>query len=151
MRPINKIIIHCSATPPSMDVGVKEIRQWHLERGWSDIGYHFVIRRDGTIEEGRPVAIKGAHCAAKGGNTGSIGICMVGGVRKSGTKLITENNFTGKQWLAIDALIKRLLREYPAIDTLLGHRDLESRKDCPSFSVRDAAENRGWMKPKAFV
>lgn len=150
MRLITKLIIHCAATPPDMDIGVAEIRQWHLARGWSDIGYHFVIRRDGTVERGRPVARKGAHCAARGGNTASIGVCMVGGVRRYGKKLITENNFTGQQWLSLDKLVKQLLREYP-ITTLLGHRDLDPGKDCPSFSVKDAAHNRGWVKAKQFV
>ena len=138
-RKINKIIIHCSATPADMDIGAKTIRKWHVEgNGWSDIGYHWVIRRDGTIEKGRDESIKGAHCAAKNGNVASIGICMVGGVKRSGSKLLTENNFTPAQWTALEAKVRELMKKYP-IDTLLGHRDLESGKDCPSFSVRDWA------------
>ncbi len=78
MREINEIIVHCSATPESMDIGVKEIRDWHVnDNKWDDIGYHFVIRRDGTIECGRSIDKAGAHC--KGHNAHSIGMCLVGG------------------------------------------------------------------------
>ena len=151
MRAINKLVIHCSATPPSMDIGAKEIREWHVrDNGWADIGYHFVIRRDGTVETGRPLEKQGAHAAAKNGNVASIGVCMVGGVRKQGGRLVTENNFAPAQWTALDALVKRLMKQFP-IDTLLGHRDLDPRKDCPSFSVKDAAAQRGWMKARTWV
>lgn len=138
MRKITKIIIHCSATPPDMDIGAEEIRRWHTEgNGWSDIGYHYVIRRDGTVEPGRPVAKQGAHCAARNGNVASIGICMVGGVKRDGKRLVVEDNFTRPQWLALRKLVRELQGEFPAIDTILGHRDLDPGKACPSFSVRD--------------
>jgi N-acetyl-anhydromuramyl-L-alanine amidase AmpD len=74
----SKIILHSSDTPPSMDIGVAEIRQWHLERGFRDIGYHYVIRRNGIVELGRHEDIKGAHCKDGGGNNDSLGICLVG-------------------------------------------------------------------------
>lgn len=154
MRLITKLIIHCSATPPSMNIGAAEIRRWHTDpkpegNGWSDIGYHFVIRRNGVVENGRPVSRKGAHCAARGGNVASIGVCMVGGVRKVGKRLVAEDNFTDQQWAALDTLVRRLMREHP-IEQLLGHRDLDPGKECPSFSVRDAALRRGWTKPRAW-
>lgn len=76
MRKIEKIIWHCSDTPESMDIGAEEIRQWHLQRGWSDIGYHYVIRRDGKREIGRALEKPGAH--VKGHNRYSIGCCLVG-------------------------------------------------------------------------
>jgi len=73
---IQKLIIHCADTPPNMDVGAEEIRRWHVEgNGWSDIGYHYVIRRCGLIETGRDESTPGAH--VRGHNTGSIGVCMV--------------------------------------------------------------------------
>jgi len=146
MRRITKIIIHCSATPPDMDVGVHEIRSWHTApspkgNGWADIGYHLVIRRDGLLEEGRPVARQGAHCAARSGNVASIGICMVGGVRRETragkTVLVAEDNFTKAQWASLRNAVRVLLDAYPEIDTILGHRDLDPGKACPSFSVRD--------------
>ena len=77
MRPLNRIIIHCSDTTASQDIKASDIRQWHIERGWSDIGYHFVIRRDGLIDLGRDISTKGAH--AKGHNHDSIVVCLVGG------------------------------------------------------------------------
>lgn len=148
MRAISKIIIHCAATPPEMDIGAKEIRDWHVkDNGWSDIGYHWVIRRDGQIEPGRPEATRGAHCAAKNGNVASIGICMVGGVKrvpdgktasgKPKTKLVADDNFTQPQWVSLRKLVRDLHGRYPNINTVLGHRDLDPGKVCPSFSVRD--------------
>ena len=82
MRQIDHIIVHCSYTPPSMDIGAETIREWHTlpkpkGRGWSDIGYHWVIRRNGTVEAGRSEERAGAH--AKGYNQDSIGICLIGG------------------------------------------------------------------------
>ena len=78
MRDINKIIIHCSATPEGRDVNTETIRQWHTAKGWSDIGYHYVIELDGSVNMGRDIDRIGAH--TKGHNTGSIGICYVGGM-----------------------------------------------------------------------
>lgn len=145
-RNISKVIIHCSATPPDMDIGAKTIREWHVrDNGWRDIGYHWVIRRDGTIEKGRDESQQGAHCAAKSGNIGSIGICMVGGVRRENGKLITENNFTPAQWAALEGKVREIFKKYH-ITTLLGHRDLDPGKACPSFSVRDWAQKTGIMQ-----
>lgn len=137
MRSVTKLIIHCSATPPDMDIGAADIRTWHVrDNGWADIGYHWVIRRDGTLEPGRAEALKGAHCAAKQGNVASIGVCMVGGVRRDGKRLVPEDNFTKEQWLALRALVRDIESRHP-IKTILGHRDLDPGKACPSFSVRD--------------
>ena len=78
MRPINEIIIHCSATAEGKDFKAADIRRWHVQgNGWKDIGYHFVIDLDGTVEVGRPVAQQGAHCTNH--NKTTIGICYVGG------------------------------------------------------------------------
>ena len=79
MRRIDKVIIHCSDTYHNMDIGVKQIRRWHKKRGFNDVGYHYIIRRDGTLETGRPIEKIGAHC--KGQNRHSIGVCFVGGKR----------------------------------------------------------------------
>ena len=82
MRKVNLLVIHCAATKPNMDIGRDEIDSWHKARGWSGIGYHYVIRRDGRIESGRPVEQAGAH--ASGYNANSIGICLVGGINHNG-------------------------------------------------------------------
>jgi N-acetyl-anhydromuramyl-L-alanine amidase AmpD len=141
-RELELVIVHCSATPPSMDIGVDEIRRWHLDRGWSDIGYHFVIRRDGTVEPGRPVSAVGAH--AKGFNATSIGICLVGGVNDIG---FADANYTRAQYDALERTLISLTRrghvlaEQLGVDLIppgiVGHRDLPGvTKACPCFDVR---------------
>lgn len=129
MRNIDSIIIHCAATPPDMDIGVEEIRHWHVEeRGWDDIGYHFVITRDGDVDKGRALDIQGAH--AYGYNETSIGVCLAGGVDEHGD---ADCNFTRSQWQALDELVDDLQQEFGALE-VIGHRDV-SDKDCPSFDV----------------
>lgn len=143
MREITKIIIHCSATNAELDVGVREIREWHKHRGYTDIGYHYVIRRDGTVEAGRPVDYIGAHC--KGYNKNSIGVCWVGGVDENGN---VQDNRTAAQKSAMVALLRKLKKEHPSINEIRGHRDYspdkngngkiepnEWLKGCPSFNV----------------
>jgi len=126
------IAIHCSATPPSLDVGVKEIDRWHKERGFLGVGYHRVVRRDGTCEQGRPDDQVGAH--VEGFNSVSIGVCLVGGVDDKGKP---ENNFTPEQFSALKTVIKELTRKYPGA-IVQGHRDFPHvAKDCPSFDVTE--------------
>jgi N-acetylmuramoyl-L-alanine amidase len=132
MRKIDKIVIHCSATPAGRDIGADEIRQWHLDRGWSDIGYHFVIRLDGTVEWGRPISRIGAGVA--GHNIGSIHVCYVGGMDCIDTR-------TDAQKASLEVIISSLCHVFPGAE-VLGHRDFEGvSKCCPSFDVR--AENYG--------
>ena len=123
MRKINRHIIHCSASRDTLDIGAKAIDMWHRERGWSEIGYHYVIRRDGTIENGRSLEKKGAHC--KGHNTGSIGTCLVG---------IEE--FSIMQYESLEKIHKQLITLFPGIE-LNGHRDFTNKKTCPNFDVHD--------------
>lgn len=132
MRHIDTIVIHCSATPPSMDVGVEEIEEWHINRGWSEVGYHFVIRRDGTIEDGRDLDKVGAH--AKGFNANSIGICYVGGVD---SELEPEDNKTQAQSDSLFDLVGALQVVFGRCN-VLGHCDLPRvTKACPSFNVKE--------------
>jgi N-acetylmuramoyl-L-alanine amidase len=107
-----------------MDIGVKEIRQWHEARGWSDVGYHYVVRRNGTVEDGREIEVIGAH--AYKNNADSIGICLVGG--KPGF------NFTFGQLVATMELIETLRQQYGPL-TVIGHRDVDAGKDCPTFDA----------------
>lgn len=137
MRQIREIIIHCSATKPDMDIGAAEIRQWHVDKGWNDIGYHFVVRRNGVVEPGRPVEHVGAH--TQGHNTHSIGICMVGGINRSGQP---DSNFTWRQWAALHDLVCELVEKHPNA-TVTGHRAYTTAKACPSF---DAVSWWGDMK-----
>lgn len=130
MRNINLIIIHCAATTPVMDIGADVIRKWHVDdNGWSDIGYHHVIRRNGLIEPGREHKTPGAH--AKGYNEKSIGICMVGGIDMESKP---HCNFTRHQWAALPNLINDLLQKFPGAQ-VIGHHDVNPHKSCPGFNV----------------
>ena len=123
-----------------MDVGAKEIRQWHKAKGWSDIGYHFVIRRDGRVEKGRGRDEIGAHVANHNSNT--LGICLVGGLANT-APWGPENNFTKEQWASLKKLVEDLLKFYPNA-TILGHRDFPKvAKACPCFEARDWARKNG--------
>lgn len=137
MRDIDLIVIHCAATPPDADIGVEEIRDWHVNgNGWSDVGYHYIVRRNGMIEGGRPVEEPGAH--AKGHNANSIGVCLVGGVKADNTP---DCNYTRAQWASLARLIRGLRASY-ADARILGHRDLPGvTKACPSFDAMAWAEN----------
>lgn len=148
MRRIDHLVVHCAATPPdwmhnrTTAEKVAEIRRWHLGRGWRDIGYHFVIDRDGTLATGRPVEEQGAHVANH--NRHSIGICLIGGV--SGRPLEhapgarwkgsdAEDNFTHEQKKALRELLFDLRARFAPAE-ILGHRDFPGvAKACPSFDV----------------
>lgn len=130
-REINEIIVHCSATPPSMDIGADTIREWHTDKGWIDIGYHFVIRRNGVVETGRDLDVAGAH--AKGHNSRSIGICLIGGVKESDRKT-PDANFTFSQYESLAMLIGELRGKIQSIAKVSGHRDYAA-KACPCFDV----------------
>ena len=124
------IVVHCSATTADQDVGAEEIRQWHVkERGWTDIGYMYIIRRNGAREAGRPEWAIGAHVV--GFNRDSVAVCLVGG---ADSHRRGENNFAPAQWETLAVIVRELLAKYP--DVLRGHRDFPNvAKECPSFDV----------------
>lgn len=128
MRFIDTIVVHTSAS--HQNATVEDIRKWHVEeRGWSDIGYHYIITPDGEIHDARPINKVGAH--ARGHNTGSIGICWVGGYKG-------VDNRTDSQKLALRELINELVLKYDIDDkNILGHRDFPGvKKSCPNFDVQ---------------
>ena len=129
MRPINEIIVHCSATPKGRDFTVADITEWHQQRGFKTIGYHYVVYRDGSVHVGRPVERAGAHCA--GHNANSIGICYIGGLSADGKT--PEDTRTIAQKDALVLLLNKLKRDFP-LATIHGHRDF-ARKACPSFDA----------------
>lgn len=130
------IVVHCSATPAHRKIGVAEIRNWHKERGWRDIGYHVVITRSGFIEFGRDLDEQGAH--VYGHNHNSIGVCLIGGVDEHGK---AQNNFTPEQFKSLRLVILALQARYVNAQ-VMGHRDFpEVAKDCPSFDVREWFKN----------
>lgn len=130
MRTINEIIVHCSATPEGRHHTVQDIRRWHLERGFKDIGYHYVVYLDGSIHAGRSTKLTGAHCT--GHNRNSIGVCYIGGM--SADMKHAKDTRTDAQKRALVSLLKELKRRYPNA-RIYGHRDF-AQKACPSFDAR---------------
>lgn len=129
MRDIRYIVIHCSATPEGREHDARDLRRWHKAKGWRDIGYHWVVQLDGTIEEGRSERDIGAHVA--GHNSHSIGVVYIGGIDKRYFK--PKDTRTPEQVEALLVLLKRLRRKYPKA-RILGHRDFAGvAKACPSF------------------
>ena len=130
MRKLDRIIVHCTATPEGRHVDVDTIRVWHKARGWSDVGYHFIIYIDGSVHSGRDVSKTGAHVA--GHNATTIGVVYVGGTDAAGKAKDTMN---AAQETAFVNLVKHLRDEYGPL-TLHGHNEYAA-KACPSFKVKD--------------
>lgn len=128
-RNIKEIIVHCSATPEGKDFTVADIKRWHLQRGFFDIGYHYVIYRDGSIHIGRDESIIGAHCT--GHNTNSIGVCYIGGCISNGKT--PKDTRTPQQKQSLVKLLKELKTKYPQA-SIHSHRDF-ANKACPSFDA----------------
>jgi len=149
MRKLTDIFIHCTATRPewwadsSAEAKREECKRWHLDRGWSDIGYHYLIDRDGTVTEGRPIERAGAH--AKGYNKRSVGIALWGGHGGSQHDAF-EDHFTPEQDRALRKLITSLRMEYPTIQRIRGHNEV-SPKQCPCFTVSEW-QNNVQVEPK---
>ena len=135
MREIKKVVIHCTDSPDSLDIGCKEIRQWHTDpprfvdgvnkggRGWSDIGYHYVIRRTGSIERGRDDSVPGAH--VKGHNSDSIGIVWVG-----------RDDIDSRQQQSLLNIVRVMMNLYDlSIDDVYGHNELYPGKTCPNLDM----------------
>lgn len=134
MRTIDEIIVHCTATKAGRHFDVNDVRRWHLQRNFRDIGYHFLVLLDGTVQQGRPLAEAGAHCT--GHNARSIGVCYVGGLSASGQPADTR---TTAQRLALRNLLVGLKRQFPTA-VIHGHRDFAD-KACPCFdATKDYSE-----------
>ena len=122
-RRISMIVVHCSATPNERKVTAEDIRRWHVkDNGWADIGYHYVIRRDGMIEKGRKDEVAGAH--VKGYNSRSVGICLIG-----------NDVFLQEQIRSLKFLVQALKKQYKVADKdVLGHYELDDHKTCPNLT-----------------
>ena len=134
-RTIKELIVHCSATPEGKDYSVDTIRQWHLQRGFSDIGYHYVIYRDGSIHIGRDESIIGAHCT--GHNTNSIGVCYIGGCASDGKT--PKDTRTLQQKESLLSLLKTLKIKYPNAKIYPHYKF--AAKACPSFNAEEEYKN----------
>jgi len=128
MREITRIIMHCSATEAGRDFDAEDIRTWHKARGWSDIGYHYVIKLDGTIEAGRPVDRVGAH--TKGHNEDSVGVCYIGGL-KDGKPFDTMSEIQEIAFIELVFSLRNVFGWMP----IHGHNEYAA-KACPSFNVQ---------------
>jgi len=135
VRAINKIVVHCSDSPDDRDIGFLEIDSWHKDRGWKSpsgvhCGYHFMIRRNGTVEVGRMVNEIGAH--VEGENADSVGVCLVG-----------SKDFAAEQFAALRWVVTGLLAMFPEA-RVYEHREFESAKrqgkTCPNFDVHKVLE-----------
>lgn len=131
-----KIVLHCSASKEGNDFSVEAIHKLHQNNGWSGIGYNFIIYRDGTIHEGRPIDAVGAHCPEENCNKAGIGICYIGGVNKNNKAKDTR---TEAQKQALLELVYWLQQKYQNT-TIHGHNEF-AKKACPSFNVKEWIEN----------
>jgi N-acetylmuramoyl-L-alanine amidase len=135
MRALTRIILHCTATEQGKDYDANTIRAWHVKRGWKDIGYHYVIRLDGSIELGRPIDQPGSH--VKGHNSDTIGVVYVGGLvngKPADTMNLEQNN-------ALVNLVKAIRVTFNQKLPLHGHNEYDKGKACPSFNVQTKYEN----------
>lgn len=126
---IELLVVHCSDSPPDRGDTAADINRWHLERGFDLIGYHKVILPDGTVENGRPEYVAGAHC--KGHNTDSLSVCLLG-----------ISNFTTPQLDALVGVLRTWQSKYPDAK-VVGHGELDGTKPCPNFDVRKFANAWG--------
>jgi N-acetylmuramoyl-L-alanine amidase len=133
MRRLDGIVIHYTATYADRVVTVAEIDRWHKDRGFSGIGYHFVIDQKGVIYGGRPIAQAGAH--VRGYNANTVGITYVGGLKPGTAGKIGYDTRTSAQKIAIRGQCARLLKKYPSIRWILGHKDLAPTQ-CPGFDAK---------------
>lgn len=135
-RLVDEIVVHCAATRPTYMAGASieekraEIDRWHRERGWSGIGYHWLIDRDGAVIAGRPETQVGAH--VQGHNIGTIGICLWGGHGAASTDRFLDH-FTPDQDRALRRLIIEISQRTP-IRRVSGHNEYAA-KACPGFNV----------------
>lgn len=147
-RFINEIIVHCSESRPDQDITAADVNEWHRQKKWDCIGYHFFIKLDGTIEAGRPLWKEGAHCY--GHNRNSIGICYAGGLIRKGEQAYYVDTRTPEQIRSLYLLIITLLHCYPSISKVTGHNEY-SHKACPCFDAYGEYNSLvDWMQTHSF-
>lgn len=133
MRQINRYILHCSDSDRREDDDISVINEWHVARGFAGVGYHFFIKKDGTVQKGRRLELPGAH--VQNHNADSIGICLSG-----------RKEFTGKQFVALKGLIEELNgmlanNNNGVLPQIYGHCEFDKMKTCPNFNYRQFAKD----------
>lgn len=130
---VGLLVVHCSATRPSQDFDVTDIDRMHRQRGFFEVGYHYVITRHGAVQVGRPLDRQGAHAVRY--NHISVGVCLIGGVTEKNVN-VAEDNFTPQQFDALRKLLVELKAKFPG-SKIVGHGELPGvKKACPSFNVQ---------------
>lgn len=127
-REIDRVFLHCSASPNPEHGDVEIIRAWHHQRGWNDIGYHYFIPFGGALQIGRN--IEKTPAAQQGHNTGTIAICLHG---------LYKHNFTLNQYETLQTLCKQINSAYDGKVTFHGHCEV-SNKACPVFDYKAVLE-----------
>lgn len=145
--PIKYIVMHYSATYPDADITAATIDKWHRERGWNGIGYHYFIRRDGTVERGRPESVVGAH--VRNQNTGKIGICVAGGLERATGANVGVDNRTKAQIASQIVLTRDILSRHPGAQ-VKGHRDFVATQ-CPGYDAAAWWASVNAAKPDAIA
>jgi N-acetyl-anhydromuramyl-L-alanine amidase AmpD len=146
-REITEVVAHWTGTYNNQDIGSEEVHEWHLARGWSGIGYHYIIRRDGRIQRGRPLNQQGAHAGDNGHNRYSIGVSMAGGYNcPSGTanpnSYISADSLTSQQMDSFNEFMRAFYEVWPG-GQAWGHVDTDTKgKVDPGFSVPDYVQSR---------
>jgi len=123
LKEVTKIIVHCSDSDIEAHDDIAIVRQWHLDRGWDDVGYQYFIQKDGNLQYGRYIDMAGAHC--RGYNTSSVGICLSG-----------KNDFTFKQFVSLHDLVDALRITLGSLD-VFPHRHFNNNKTCPNFNLKE--------------
>ena len=127
------IVIHSTRTKPSEDLSAKDITLKHRKEGFFHNAFHYIIKRDGTVEQGRDDDELQAH--VKNYNHISTSVCVVGGAKEENWKL-GEDNFTSEEWESLKKVLEELVIKYPEA-RIVGHYELDERKTCPNFNVRE--------------
>lgn len=129
-RDIHTIVVHCLQTPVQRADSAEDVHKWHKDKGWSGIGYHYVIQADGTLQIGRDIDKQGAHVYKH--NKGTIGVAMAGGMDWDGN--IVENSFTKDTLMVLDDMLRKLMCMYPDAK-VVGHRELDPNRACPCMDI----------------
>ena len=144
-RDVTEIVVHWTESYSNANIGSEEINKTQIRLGLNSIGYHYVIRRDGSVQRGRPVNIQGDHANINGHNERSIGVVFVGGINApTGTPDPLEyksvSSLTRSQFTSFQEICKAFYRTFPG-GQILGHNDLDPLEDDPGFDVRDFCED----------